>query len=240
MKQYLEAEIQFVLDRISPEDTVVELGCGYGRVLTRLAQKARCAFGIDSSHESLLLAEEVMREAASSRPLPPRSASSGPVPANAMSPRLTTSHSPAVRPTSSSPASCHLVAMDAAALAFRDGQFDVVVAIQNGISAFHIDQRILIEEAVRVTRSGGRVLFSSYSERFWDDRLEWFKAQAAHGLMGEIDYSRTGNGVIVCKDGLVGNTVTPDKFRNLTSGCAGAVHIQEVDGSSMFCEIVVA
>ena len=52
--------------------------------------------------------------------------------------------------------------MDAAALGFRDRVFDVVVCIQNGISAFKVDRRALIAEAIRVTRPGGSVLFSSY------------------------------------------------------------------------------
>lgn len=49
-------------------------------------------------------------------------------------------------------------------LGFRNRRFDVVVCIQNGISAFKVDQRKLIGETMCVTRSGGTLLFSSYSE----------------------------------------------------------------------------
>jgi 2-polyprenyl-6-hydroxyphenyl methylase/3-demethylubiquinone-9 3-methyltransferase len=59
VKRYLEAEIEFVLDRVRPSDLVLELGCGYGRVLQRLVTKARTVVGIDTSHSSLQLAREI-------------------------------------------------------------------------------------------------------------------------------------------------------------------------------------
>lgn len=199
VKRYLEAEIEFVLTRIRPFDWVLELGCGYGRVLESLVGKAQAVVGIDASYESLRLARKMMR-------------------ANPF---------------------CHLLDMNAVQLGFRNQQFDIVACIQNGISAFHVDQKSLIREAVRVTKSGGRTLFSSYSEAFWQDRLEWFQIQADHGLIGEIDYDATGGGVIVCKDGFKATTVGPDEFRRLATDPDIAAEITEVDGSSIFCEIVV-
>ncbi|NIS63012.1 MAG: class I SAM-dependent methyltransferase, partial [Proteobacteria bacterium] len=97
----------------------------------------------------------------------------------------------------------------------------------------------LITEAMRVTRSGKKVLFSSYSERFWEHRIEWFRIQSDHGLIGEIDYDATGDGVIVCKDGFRASTVDPDDFISLTSGFGIVPTITEVDDSSIFCEIPV-
>jgi 2-polyprenyl-6-hydroxyphenyl methylase/3-demethylubiquinone-9 3-methyltransferase len=55
VKQYLEAEIDFVLNKIKPTDRVLELGCGYGRGLLSLAEKAGLAVGIDASFENLRL-----------------------------------------------------------------------------------------------------------------------------------------------------------------------------------------
>lgn len=197
VKRYLEAEIAYVLNKIKSSDLVLELGCGYGRVLDRLSAHADAAVGIDTSYTSIKLArEELCRYP-----------------------------------------HCRLFVMDAIALGFRDRQFDAVVCIQNGISAFGVDQRNLIEEAVRVTRSGGFVLFSSYSERFWDDRLEWFRIQSEKKLIGEIDVEATGNGVIVCKDGFKASTVSPDEFVLLTSGLDCDSAITEVDDSSIFCEL---
>ena len=197
VKRYLEAEIEFILQKTKSSDLVLELGCGYGRVLQKLVAKAKTVVGIDTSHTSLRLAQKNI---------------------------------------GSSP-SCHLFLMDAIELGFRDRQFDMVICIQNGISAFKVDQRRLIEEAVRVTCSGGTVLFSSYSERFWEDRLEWFRLQSEYGLIGEIDNDATGDGVIICKDGFRASTVSPDDFISLTSDLNIDPIITEVDGSSIFYEI---
>lgn len=197
VRQYLEAEIEHVLSRISSSDEVLELGCGYGRVLGRLSEKAKTAFGIDTSCASLKLAKELVGE------------------------------------------SCLLVQMDAAALGFTNGVFDIVVCIQNGISAFKVVPLKLAQEAVRVTKRGGKVLFSSYSEKFWEPRLEWFELQAAEGLIGEIDYDETGDGVIVCKDGFRATTFSPDDFTSLASTLRLEAEIEEVDESSIFCEISV-
>ena len=132
---------------------------------------------------------------------------------------------------------CLLLEMNAVQLRFPDRFFDRVVCIQNGISAFHVNQQGLIREAVRVTRTQGTALFSSYSDRFWDVRLEWFRLQSELGLVGELDPDRTGDGVIVCRDGFTGTAVRPDRFRSLTAGLDVRTRIHEVDQSSLFCEI---
>ncbi len=199
VKQYLEAEIEYVLDKLKATDRVLELGCGYGRILQRLLGKSEKVVGIDTSYASLLTAREF---------------------------------------TGNSP-SCHFIEMDAAELGFSKDCFDAVVCIQNGISSFAVNQRKLVEESVRVTRSGGTALFSSYSEHFWEDRLDWFRLQAEQGLLGEIDETATGKGVIVCKDGFKASTVGPDDFAALTSGLPVKTEITEVDRSSLFCEIRV-
>jgi 2-polyprenyl-6-hydroxyphenyl methylase/3-demethylubiquinone-9 3-methyltransferase len=199
VKRYLEAEVDFLLARLSSSDRVLELGCGYGRILQRLLVRPVTVVGIDTSVASLRLARNEM-----------------------------TRRTP-----------CHLVAMDASELGFRSGSFDVVACLQNGISAFKVNQRALIEEAIRVTRQDGTVLFSSYAERFWEDRLAWFEIQSAEGLLGDIDYQATGGGTIVCRDGFRATTVGPNDFHHLTEHLAATVSISEVDGSSIFCELRV-
>ncbi len=199
ISRYLESEIIYVVDRIRPGNSVIELGCGYGRVLRNLSRAAESVIGIDSSLSSVEMAREYLADVSN----------------------------------------CHLFTMDAAALGFRDQQFDVVACIQNGISAFKVNPHDLVAECVRVTRPGGRVLLSSYSERFWEDRLEWFELQAKEGLLGEIDYDATGDGVIVCKDGFRATTFSPDDFHSLVSDFRLDCTIEEVDESSLFCEIIV-
>jgi 2-polyprenyl-6-hydroxyphenyl methylase/3-demethylubiquinone-9 3-methyltransferase len=131
-----------------------------------------------------------------------------------------------------------LLAMDATEMGFRDGCFHLVFCVQNGISAFGVDSHRLIREALRVTRPGGRLLFSSYADRFWSDRLAWFELQAAEGLIGEIDYRETGHGDIVCRDGFRATTVTADAFRALAEAFGMRPRITVVADSSLFCELI--
>jgi len=56
--------------------------------------------------------------------------------------------------------------------------------------------------------------------------------------LGEIDYEKTKDGVIACKDGFTATTVSPDEFSKLTKEINAGVRVVEVDGSSLFCEIV--
>jgi 2-polyprenyl-6-hydroxyphenyl methylase/3-demethylubiquinone-9 3-methyltransferase len=68
--------------------------------------------------------------------------------------------------------------------------------------------------------------------------LRWFEIQAAHGLIGEIDHTATGNGVIVCKDGFRATTVGAEEFSRLAGELGVTARIEEVAGSSVFCEIL--
>ena len=199
IQQYLRSEIEYVLELMPARAEVLELGCGYGRVLKGVAPRAALLAGIDTSLASLQLAQRFCANL---------------------------SH-------------VHLAGMDASHLAFGERTFDVVICIQNGISAFHIDQKRLINESVRVLRPGGRALFASYSEKFWDVRLDWFERQSQLGLVGEIDREKTGHGILVCKDGFTATTVSASEFRALTNHLDAKVEIAEIDESSLFCVIRV-
>jgi len=196
IKQYLQAELDHVLSLINQGDTVLDLGCGYGRIIPDLAKKAGYVVGIDSSAANLHMGKDFLSNICNQT----------------------------------------LACMDAACLGLSSEVYNSAICIQNGISAFHVDQTQLIREALRVVRPGGKALFSTYSSKIWDARLEWFELQAAEGLLGEIDYSKTGDGVIVCKDGFTATAISPEEFKNLTSG-KGDTRIVEVDESSLFCEI---
>lgn len=197
VQQYLSSEIEHVVSLIPKGGRVLELGCGYGRVLGPLAATSSFVCGIDISIASLRLAR-----------------------------RRLAAHE-----------NVSLAAMDGSRPAFKMQRFDVVCCLQNGISAFHADQRRLIEAAVDMAKPRGRALFSSYADEFWEHRLEWFRIQSAHGLVGEIDEAATVCGTIVCKDGFTATTVTPQGFSRLSSGLGTGVFIEVVDGSSVFCEI---
>jgi 2-polyprenyl-6-hydroxyphenyl methylase/3-demethylubiquinone-9 3-methyltransferase len=55
VQQYLQAELDHVMSRIQADDSVLELGCGYGRVVLALAKRAARVVGIDTASESLEL-----------------------------------------------------------------------------------------------------------------------------------------------------------------------------------------
>lgn len=55
VRRYLEAETDFVARVLAADHLVLDLGCGYGRELPRLAAARRFVVGIDSSAESLRL-----------------------------------------------------------------------------------------------------------------------------------------------------------------------------------------
>jgi SAM-dependent methyltransferase len=135
-------------------------------------------------------------------------------------------------------ASVGLACMDSVQMGFRDCTFDLTICIQNGICAFAVDQQQLFREAIRVTRSGGLVMFSMYAPQFWAHRLEWFQIQSANHLIGEIDYRATGNGMIVCKDGFRATTADKATLEKLAARLGVTTRITEVDGSSLFCEFV--
>ena len=195
IRRYLDAETSFVIGRIQGNRRVLELGCGYGRLMKRVAAHVKFVVGCDTSRSSLRFAKRYMR----------------------------------------SRGNFDLLCADGSCLPFRPGTFDAVFCAQNGISAFGVDRRKLVAEAIRVAEDGGQILFSSYSHRIWKERLAWFRAQARAGLIGEIDESETGHGTIVCKDGFRAETVSRREFERLFSAGGASPHIQEIDGSSLFC-----
>ena len=197
IQQYLQAEVDHIRTLLSPDDEVLELGCGYGRVMKQIADCCRTLTGIDNSIESLQLGSHYLRGLDN----------------------------------------CQLLEMDATTTAFEDNTFDAVICLQNGISAFHVEHQLLFREALRIAGANGLVVFSTYTDSFWDERLKWFEQQARDGYIGPIDYERTANGKIVCTDGFSATTVSIRGFRDLGRGAGVEVELYEVDASSLFCLI---
>jgi 2-polyprenyl-6-hydroxyphenyl methylase/3-demethylubiquinone-9 3-methyltransferase len=198
MKRYLRAEIDHVVRRVEGATRILELGCGYGRVLREIAPLVKRAVGNDTSRTNLVFASSYLRTLGN----------------------------------------CDLAQMNAARLAFPEAVFDAVLCVQNGISAFGVDRQRLVAEAVRVTREGGVVLFSTYSPLIWPDRLDWFRAQSRAGLLGELDESRSMDGMVVCRDGFRSEAVSGAELRTLFERVDQEARVYEVDGSSLFGEAV--
>ena len=126
-----------------------------------------------------------------------------------------------------------MVAMDVNKINL-DKKFDVILCLQNGLSAMKVNSRDFIGSLVGLLEEGGKVYFSTYSSNFWDYRLMWFKEQADKGLLGEIDYEKTRDGVIVCKDGFRAITHTEEDLRKIGEISGLTYEVEEVDGSSLF------
>lgn len=197
VKQFLEAEIKFILSKVNFNDIALDLGCGYGRVSVRLLEKAKKVYGIDISGKNIDLAKRLFQNDA-----------------------------------------LFFLEMNAISLDFPNDFFDLTLCIQNGISAFKVDPEKLLAESLRVTKSGGKILFSTYSSKFWSERLKWFELQANQGLIGEIDYNLTKDGTIVCKDGFRAITFSEKDFVSLASTFNIQGNFYEVDDSTLFFEIV--
>jgi 2-polyprenyl-6-hydroxyphenyl methylase/3-demethylubiquinone-9 3-methyltransferase len=127
--------------------------------------------------------------------------------------------------------------MTARNIKFPGETFDVVLGIQNAISAMKIDPQLLVTQAMRVTKTGGKVILASYSDKIWEDRLQWFIQQSREGLLGEIDRKKTKNGIIVCKDGFTATTFSKKNFQNLADTMNLNARIEEVNESSIVCVI---
>ncbi len=198
VRRYLEAEIAHVRARLSPGDRVLELGCGYGRILAALAPDAALVCGVDTSAASLGHWRRRLAELGN----------------------------------------VVLSCADAAAPALAPRAFDVVCCLQNGVSAFKVEPARLFRAALAATRPGGRVIVSTYAAAFWEARLDWFRAQAAAGLLGEIDEDATGDGVIVCRDGFRATTPGPEDLRGWAAECGREARLETVADSCLFCELI--
>lgn len=192
IKQYLQAEIDFVKENLSNTQSVLELGAGYGRIIRELAPYCESIVGIDISMESVELGKEYLKD----------------------------------YPNAS------IVAMDVHRIKFPK-PFDVILCLQNGLSAMRADSTV-IHKILDKVASGGTAYFSSYSTKFWDFRLKWFEEQASKGLLGEIDYTKTKNGVIICKGGFKATIHSPEDFEKIGEELGYPYKVQEVDESSVF------
>lgn len=114
-----------------------------------------------------------------------------------------------------------------------NGVFDTLLCLQNGLSAMKMDVASLGPIFDRLS-FGGKAFFSTYHEAFWEDRLKWFEEQANKGLLGQIDYSKTKNGVIACLDGFKATTHTPQQLSAIGEELGYPYQLIEVDQSSVF------
>ena len=193
VRQYLEAEIDFVSRHLHGTEKVLELGAGYGRIMKKIAPNALSVLGIDISEESVAYGKSFLADSPN----------------------------------------CRITAMDAYRMDY-EGEFDVVICLQNGLSAIKGDAQDLVGKGIRALVPGGTAFYSTYSARFWEQRLEWFKEQSKKGLLGEIDWDRTKDGVIACRDGFLATTFSREDLAGIGERTGCPYQLEEVDESSLF------
>lgn len=125
-----------------------------------------------------------------------------------------------------------MIEMDVHQMTFTN-TFDVIVCLQNGLSAMNVDYTD-INKILEILTPGGIAFFSSYSEKIWDYRIKWFEEQASKGLVGKIDYDKTKDGVIVCQDGFKASTYSPRDLQKIGKQSGYSYNVQEIDESSIF------
>lgn len=196
IRQYLSAEIEYIIQNLNSSDSVLEFGAGFGRILKELAPHAAAVAGFDISQESVALGQQYLKGLSNVK----------------------------------------LVQADIHQFE-TDQRYDVVLCVQNGLSAMKGDPAHTVEKAVSLVKTGGKALFSSYSPKFWAYRLAWFQEQADKGLLGQLDFEKSIHGEIVCQDGFTATTHTEEDFLHFASALPYPYEIQEVDRSSVFLVI---
>lgn len=192
VREYLDSEIDFVREKLTKDDYVLDMGAGYGRIVKELAPHCKTIVGMDISVESVELGREYLKDYSNAA----------------------------------------MITMDAHHMHFNH-DFNVILCLQNGLSAMSADYTV-IENMVKLLAPGGTLYISSYSEKFWNWRLKWFEEQADKGLLGEIDYKNTKDGVIVCKDGFRATTHWPWQLEKIGEEIGLPYLVKEVDESSLF------
>ena len=183
IRQYLQAEIDYVKKALTGNEHILEIGAGYGRIMKELSPAAAAVTGIDISDNSVQLGKEYLNNFNKST---------------------------------------------------FDGEFDVVICLQNGLSAVKGNPGELIRGCLNALKPGGTAYFSTYSDKIWETRLDWFREQARKGLLGEVDEEKTKDGVIICKDGFRADTFSRQDFISLGEASGCRYEVDETDSSSLF------
>ena len=70
IKQYLEAEIDYVKERLTGIEHVLEIGAGYGRIMRELAPAAAFVTGVEISEDSVMFGKSYLQDCGNCRLLP--------------------------------------------------------------------------------------------------------------------------------------------------------------------------
>lgn len=193
VQAYLSGEIEFCRSKIRPGDKVLELGCGYGRIIKELASERHFVTGVDNAPSNIEATQSYLQDTDN----------------------------------------VDVKLLDVQSLDFDDYSFDLVLCLQNGLSAFGLDPLVVLKEAWRVTKPSGRLVCSTYNDAFWPERLAWFRDQADAELLGAIDEEKTANGVIACTDGFVSRSTSEEDFQRFAESLCLNVDVSNLASGSL-------
>lgn len=134
-EDYLAKEVEYIISNVDKKSNVLEIGCGSGRVINKIAPLAHKVIGIDNSQLQL---ED--------------------------SKKLLSSHS-----------NVELRLMGGKNILFKDSSFDTVLMLFNLLGNLSEKDKIkILKEVKRVTKNGGNILVSVYSENAAPYQMEWY------------------------------------------------------------------
>jgi len=164
---YLKAEEEYLLSKIREGSKVVDFGCGRGRILKLLLNRAELLVGVDHSRKMLNYCEELFKKHKHVR--------------------------------------CHL--SDVRSTPLRDDIFDYTLCMYATFGSFHEPEKVL-KEMIRVTKPGGKIILSVYSEDALDTVLKMYESKG-------IRVERIEGNVIYTKEGDVARLFSKEEIRKL-------------------------
>jgi SAM-dependent methyltransferase len=135
IKEYLEKEIEYLLENISSNSVVLDVGCGFGRHMKILAPKVRKVVGIDYNRHMIARAQEELRAHRNSE----------------------------------------LYLENAREMHFENYTFDFVICMLNTFGDLGGFKIPVLKEMERVTKTGGKITISVWSENALEDRIEAYE-----------------------------------------------------------------
>ena len=121
---------------------------------------------------------------------------------------------------------------DAKKMHFADDTFDYSLCMGNTFGDFKEDKIKILKEMKRVTKKGGKIIISVYSEKALDVRIKQYKKIG-------MKIKKVQNGTVYTKDDLILEQFTKEEIRKIFNSVGLKVKIIELNSISYLCEAVI-
>ncbi|MCI0542366.1 class I SAM-dependent methyltransferase [bacterium] len=179
IQEFVDGEIEFLEKYLKSNTAILEVGCGYGRLLPVLQKRARRVVGVDFSRSLIKKAKKFENEFSNIK----------------------------------------LKHMDARKLDLSDGIFDYTLCLNATFGNMPDIEEEVFQEMVRVTKTGGEVIISVFSDNAKEAQVANYKR------LGLTNIHDTGNS-IVTGEGLVSRRFTREELENFAvrAGMKNSIH----------------